>query len=210
MTLRHRGYLVEYGGTHVDVKELPPALQKALREIGYKKRDVEVVGATEVQMGHAGGSGRRGISASVNLVTGQMSQVAMGSWGGPNPFERKPMDDLDAVTRVPPDGAIIKGSEGGHGTWVTIYVHPDSLIKMLPGKADISERETYILAMLVYKSQYKKELLRSNKVTQDELEKLARGGYVKINKAGAISLTPKGKNAKAAHIPYEMMQRRWS
>jgi hypothetical protein len=204
MGLRQRSYLVEWGGTHVNVKELPPALQKALKTLGYRRRDIEVVGATEAQMGYAGGKGRRGVSASVNLRTGQMSQVAGGSWGGPNPFERKPMDDLEAVTRVPPDGAIIKGSEGGHGTWFTIYVHPDSLIKMLPGKADISERETHILAMMNFKSDYKKRLLRKNNVTKEEIDKLASEGYIKVNKAGAISLTAKGKNAKAARLPYGM------
>jgi len=49
--------------------------------------------------------------------------------------------------------------------------------------------------MMRYKSGYKKELLARNKVTREEIEKLARDGYVKINKAGATSLTAKGKSA---------------
>lgn len=204
MGLRQRSYLVEYGGTHVNVKDLPPALQSALKKMGYRRRDVEVVGAAKVDMGYAGMKGRRGLSASVNLRTGQMSQAAGGSWGGPNPFQTKPMDDLEATVNVHPDGAIIKGSEGYKGTWFTIYVHPDSLIKMLPGKADISERETHILAMMNFKSGYKKELFQKNKVTREEIDKLAREGYVKVNKAGATSLTAKGKNAKADRLPYDM------
>jgi len=96
----------------VEVKELPQTLQSALRQIGYRKADIRVVPATEVYTGSAGMSGRRAFTMAVNIATGQTSQVAQGSWGGPNPFERKPADDLETKVKIPQNSAIIKGSGG--------------------------------------------------------------------------------------------------
>ena len=195
MGLRRRSYLAEMKEVHVEVKELPQTLQSALRQVGYRKADIRVVPATEVHTGSAGMSGRRAFTMAVNIATGQTSQVAQGSWGGPNPFERKPADDLDNKVKIPQNSAIIKGSEGSGPTWATIYVNPSTLAPMLPGDTGLGEREKDILGMMRYKSFYKKELLAKNRVTREEIEKLAKGGYVKINKAGATSLTAKGKSA---------------
>lgn len=182
--------------THVEVKELPDTLRSALKKVGFRGRDIRVVAVKEIETGDAGGSGRRGFTVAVNIATGRTSEIAMGSWGGPNPFERKPVDDLDSRVKIPPNSAIIKGSEGGGPTWATIYVNPDSLTKMLPGgDEELSDREKDILGMMNFKSAYKKELLSDNKVTKEELEKLAKSGHVKINKAGASSLTAKGRNS---------------
>ena len=140
-------------------------------------------------------SGRRAFTLAVNLRTGQVSQVAMGSWGGPNQFVQRPVDDLDSKIKIPPDNAVIKGSEGHGPTWAMIYVHPETLTPLLPGDGDLSEREKDILGMMRYKSFYKKELFQRNRVTKEEVKKLADGGYIKVNKAGSTSLTTKGKNA---------------
>ena len=183
---------------HVEVKELPQSLQSALKKVGYNCKDVQVVAESQVYTGSAGSRGCRAFTMAVNIVTGATSQIAMGSWGGPNPFQTKPADDMDNVVNVPPDGAVIKGSEGGNRpTFATIYVNPEALISMLPGETDITDREKAILRMMSYKSFYKKELFANNGVTKDELNKLKDNGFIKINKAGATSLTAKGKSNRS-------------
>ena len=196
MTLRRREYLVEQAPkeTVVELSELPPNLKKALAKLGYRRRDIRVAPATEVDMHVVGGAGSRGIAIVVNVDTGKVSDAVKGSWGGANPFEKKPLD-TETKVRIPSNGAIIKGSEGGHGMFLTIYVHPSQLIDMLPGETNLTTREQDILGMARFKSGYKKEMFHKNRVTKEELVSLANRGYIKINKAGATSLTAKGKNA---------------
>jgi len=196
MSLRQRGYLQEWRkGTVVELNDLPPKLKRALNKIGYKRRDVRVVPATSADIRSTAGKGRYGLAVAINLQTGQTSELQKGSWGGQNPYEKKPLDWVDKPVQVPRNGAIAVGSGGYKGMFITLYVHPDSLTPLLPGDTDVSEREKDILGMMNYKSFYKKELFQRNNVRQDELEALAKRGYIKINKAGATSLTAKGKNA---------------
>jgi hypothetical protein len=200
MGLRRRGYLVESYGKRVVVatNELPPALRKALKQVGYKRRDISVEPATATSVRSVAGKGQRGFAMAVNMATGAISDVEVGSWGGQNPFERKPVDWHDKPVKIPPNGAIITGSLGYKGPFATIYVHPDALAPLLPGNADVTEREADILRMASYKSFYKKELFVRNRVNQDEIKSLVERGYMKMNKAGATSLTPKGKNAMSS------------
>lgn len=196
MTLRRRGYLVEQAPreTVVELKELPQTLRKSLAKLGYRRRDIRVAPATEIDMHVVGGSGSRGIAMVVNVDTGKVSDVVKGSWGGANPFDKKPLD-AETKVRIPSNGAVIKGTEGGHGMFLTIYVHPSQLVSMLPGEVNLTTREQDILGMARFKSGYKKEMFHKHRVTKEELVSLANRGYMKINKAGATSLTAKGKNA---------------
>jgi len=197
MTLRHRGYITESKEIHVGLNELPSALQKALKKVGYRRRDVRVYSATETTIGPPSFEGSRGFAMAVNLKTGQMSDIQYGSWGGPNPFEKKPVDHQRKPVRIAANGAIITGEVGGRGVFASIYVHPDSLAPLLPGGNDVTEREREILAMACYKSFYKKELFERHRVTKDEILNLVKRGYMKMNKAGATSVTPKGKNERS-------------
>jgi len=197
MTLRRRGYLVEgvNDGTYVDVKELPDVLRKALKKVGYRRGDVRVVPTRATSVRSTAGKGSRGYAIAVNMSTGKISEIARGSWGGQNPFEREAVDWDDKPVSIPTNGAIITGEEGHKGTFATIYVNPAILISMLPGETSVSEREADVLRMASYKSFYKKELFERHRVTQVEIDALVKRGYMKRNKAGATSLTPKGKNA---------------
>lgn len=195
--LRNRGYLLEYRGTFVDVKELPAPLLKAVKAVGYKKRNIEVIPLASVNVSSAGGAGQRAFAMAVNLQTGKQSELLKGSWGGPSPYSSSPMDDLRAAPyKIPNNGAVIKGSEGGGSTWAQIYIHPDNMAALLPGDVDLTDREKTILAVLGLVSSYRKQELARGRVTKEELRKLRDEGYIKVNKAGAIQLTTKGKNAK--------------
>jgi hypothetical protein len=66
---------------------------------------------------------------------------------------------------------------------------------MLPAAPTVSERDGRILgACKSYTSAYRKEWFARNKVTDTELDALVSAGYLKKNKAGAISITTSGKN----------------
>lgn len=198
MKLRHRAYLVEASGnsTVVATKELPASLQQALKKVGFRRKDIRVCPATSTSVRSSAGDGSRGFTMAVNMATGQMSDVSVGSWGGQNPFKKEPIDWMDKPVNIPTNGAIINGTTGGHGTFATIYIHPDSLAPLLPGETDITEREKKILSYAGYKSAYKKEKFLRNNVTKGEILSLVARGYMKMNKAGSTSLTPKGKNAR--------------
>ena len=199
MILRQRGYLLEWGqGTVVELNDLPPKVKQALHKIGYKRRDIRVVPAKEADIRSSAGKGRYRLAVSINLLTGQTSDIQKGSWGGQNPYEKKPLDWVDKPVKVPRDGAIVAGSGGYKGMFLTMYVHPDSMVPLLPGDTDVTERESAILRMATYKSFYKKELFQRNNVTQSEIEALVKRGYMKMNKAGATSVTAKGQNAMSS------------
>lgn len=194
---KYRECFVEDYGKEVivDPKDLPSSLQKALKKVGYRRRDVKVVPATSASVRSTAGKGSRGFALAINVATGQTSPIAMGSWGGQNPFEKHVVDWDDKPVSIPRNGAILVGSEGYKGVFVTIYVHPNMLASLLPGETDVTDRESEILRMATYKSFYKKELFDRHMVAKEELLSLVRRGYMKMNKAGATTVTPSGKNA---------------
>lgn len=182
------------GGTAVAVKELPEALQKALKSVGYGRRDIHVSARTDVDLNPYAGDGQKGFAVVVNLATG-VYKASEGSWGGANMFTSRSIDTVQERYPLPPDGAAIVGTTGYHGTSASIYVHPSALAPLLPGNADVTEREARILAMMGFTSAYRKELLADNKVTSDEIDALVAKKMLAKNKAGALSLTTAGKNA---------------
>jgi len=178
----------------VSVKELPKPLQKALKEMGYKRRDISVEPKDKAHMQHLAGEGRRSVTAVVNLATGKY-EVGRGAWGGPSPNDPRGVDLDQGVHAIPPNGAVIIGIEGGrHPMSAWIYVHPHSIAPILPGGADTTERQRSILGLWGYTSSYRKEEMRYMGVTEKEIDELVRMGMLKKSKSGATSITTKGKN----------------
>ena len=94
--------------------------------------------------------------------------------------------------------AVIKGHEGGsRPVCATVYLHPDNVVKLLPAKPTLTERELLVLGTFNYKggSYRKAEQARLN-VTEAELADLVRKGLISRNRAGACQLTTAGKNAR--------------
>ena len=188
--------LIKQSGMYIPVKDLPPALQSALAAVDYAKKDVEVNAADKVSIQVGGGQGSKGFAIVVNLMTGQ-HKVMEGSWGGANMFNPRNQVDLDRNEHtIPEGGAVVKGTMGYGGTWAVIYVHPASLAPLLPTqKSELTEKQRKILA--VFKqliSSARKEYLHRLKATQQDIEELIAGGYLKRNAAGSISITTLGKN----------------
>jgi len=190
------------GGTYVPTRELPDFVRKALKEVKYGRRDIEVKPATTYTVSGLSGQGQQAFTIAVNLRTGRY-QVEYGSWGGPNPFNPGNAVDLDDKSRpVPKDAAVIKGLWGGRPTWAYILVHPDNLVKLIPAgdEPELTEKEQAALNIMSgIKSSYRKdEFWRKdlgpysldNPIMQSLLDK----GLIKTTRAGAMMITLKGKN----------------
>lgn len=184
--------------TYVAVTELPESIQRALKSVGYGRKDIDIEPRETVAMAFGGGDGYRGFVVLVDLATGR-TERHMGSWGGANMFNPKNAVDLDTTDRAIHVGmAVIKGYEGGsRPVSATVYLHPDNVVKLLPAKPTLTERELLVLGTFNYKggSYRKAEQARLN-VTEDELADLVRKGLITRNRAGACQLTTTGRNAR--------------
>src|SRR5258708_7518672 len=125
---------------YVSLKDLPDTIVSALSSVGYHSKDINVEAQETVSMFDSGGAGRRGFVVLVDIATGRCERH-LGSWGGSNMFNPRNAVDLDTQERaIIPGMAVIKGSEGER-TYATLYLHPDNLVKMLPAKPEVSDRE---------------------------------------------------------------------
>lgn len=193
---------VAFGGTRVAVKDLPATVQRALKEVKYGRRDIEVSAATTFSFQSYGGDGYRDFTSIVNMETGQ-SKVTYGSWGGPNPWTRGNIVDTDDRNHtIPLNGAIIQGTEGGgKPVYATIKVHPDNMATLIPAQIDLTREEKLAITILdSLKPAYRAEYFVRNdlglyKADNPLIKGLVDKGLVKVTGTG-IQITTAGKNAR--------------
>ena len=183
---------------HVAVKELPDVLQRTLSNHGYGRKDISVE-VSEVASMHAdGGDGCRGFATLVELATGK-AETKVGSWGGSNMFSPTNRVDLDTASRPLPEGfALVKGWHGGNRpTYAWITVNPANVAKMLPAgdEAELTDEEKNALSVFGLNSAGRK-MVTNYRIDNPVYQSLIAKGMVKANKAGAMSITTKGKNAR--------------
>ena len=196
---------------HIQVKALPESLRRTLSAVAYGARDIEVSPAETFTVQDFGGDGRRAFIFVVDLKTGRY-EAFHGSWGGPNIFDRSNPVDNDATVRPLPEGfAVISGSTG-HGVYASIQVNPKSLAPLLPAAPAVAlspvEAETLRIYREIrggrrdeYLTGYSAGGYRSvtdRRLTFAEVSaallSLSAKGLLKVNKAGATSVTTEGKN----------------
>ena len=189
------------GYTTVLVKELPLPVQKALKSVGYRRRDIEIKSATTFSRQSYANDGMRAYNTFVNLYTGRF-ETEYGSWGGANIFEEKG-PDRDSRERPLPEGVVhIKGTSGGRGNFAWIYANPKTITPLLPATTDLSEDELKALEALRYKASYRADHFRENglgRYNMDNplIQSLLAKKMLQVNSAGAISITTAGKNARS-------------
>ena len=193
---------------HIAVRDLPQELQKALTQVGYHGRDIEVIASDTYSMFGAGSKGRKEFTMAVNLKTGK-TQLEEGSWGGENPFVHNPVDSDSQSRKLPPDFAVIKGSRGGGPTWARILVHPGNLASLLPsGEEDkLPKEELAALAIIdgIKGGNYRRdEFARYSELGEygpnnPHIKSLLGKGLVKISSNGGITITTKGKNVNPGY-----------
>lgn len=191
-------------GQWVAFKELPDGIQKGLKQIGYRRPDVEVIPSTTYTIG--GGSpfeGNRSHTVAVNLATGQ-TKVETGNWGGRNPFEHKQVDWDEETRQLPPNSAVIKGESGGRGAFARVYIHPSNLAALLPSgdEEELPEIELKALNAIVglkggpYRSEaFARHRLGPYHPDNPVIKSLAAKGLIKVQRNG-IMATPKGKTVR--------------
>jgi len=190
---------------HVETKTLPPTLRRALKSLGYHRKDIGIkTGTTWTPFCTGGGDGYRDFVAAVNLETGDYKRYN-GSWGGANMFNPHNAVDLDQEPKPLPVGSVIvNGSEGGgRPVYATLTVHPENVAKLLPISEEVTEQERTALAVIGgIKGGYRqnewcyKRLPGSYGADNPLIRGLADRGFLKINRAGSISITTKGKNVR--------------
>ena len=190
---------------HVALKELPPSLQRALKAVGYRRKDIMVQADTTYSPSESGAafSGSRGFIVVVNMETGQFKQET-GSWGGASPFEPQKAEHDRKNYPIPSNGAVIVGEAGGRGTFASIKVHPSNLAQMLPSGDDqkLPSDEQKALNIIGGLKGGKHRALRFERVrlgpynfqANPTLQSLAKKGLIKANRAGAMAITTKGRN----------------
>lgn len=188
---------------YASVNDLPNVVRSAMEIVGYHRKDIEVKFVDETTFASAYGKGYCAYLVSMNLATGVKSAVSYGSWGGSNPFESKAIDDCDESLPIPINCAVLSGNQGG-GRPVSgiLYVSTANAASLLPSKEETTEREEIILAIMKgLKASYRKEEYNRQglEVTEQTFSELQAKGLVKINRAGSVSLTTKGKNHANKH-----------
>jgi len=185
---------------YAKTSDLPDAIQRALDEVGYGRKDIEVEAAEEISPLGAGGAGRREFFAIVDLSSGR-HEVEWGSWGGANMFSPENRVDLDRnAYRIPANVAVVRGSSGGgHPTNARVYVRPDMLAPLLPAAGvSVTPRERWVLYTFdaLTSAGRKDEWARErHPPSPAELDAFVARGWLKRNKAGATQITTEGRNA---------------
>jgi len=180
---------------HVLVADLPSSLQRALRSVGYARKDIRAEVGPTFTAPAAYGSGHRAQAMVVELATGRMEGV-VGSWGGANPFEQHAID-VGGESTLPSGFAALTSSMTGY--W-TLHLNPANAAKWLgSGTSEVSPREAWILGSFAgltsagRKDEFSRHG-RGQEPSPEEIGTLAARGYLKVNKAGAVQITTAGKN----------------
>lgn len=189
---------------HAEVKQLAPAIRRALEGVRYGRSDAELIAAEGVEPAVAGGDGMRGFVIAVNLETGER-QGFHGSWGGSNMFAPDNAVDnaFGTVVTIPENGVVIKGTTGAGPTYAAIYAHPNAIGKFLPSgeEEELTSEEQQCLYCFgsIKGGEYRRDEIRRRDVSAQTVASLVQRGYLKSAKNGATSITTKGKNARTIH-----------
>jgi hypothetical protein len=195
---------------YIAPSDLPPAVISALKDAGCPVRtSIPVYVSETASMCAPSGDGCKGFATLIDLDTLE-TRTVWGSWGGGNPFARGEHDSVDHDTAerpLPANGLIVKGYIGGSsGGWASITVHPSRAAKLLPEQGSVSERDQILLGVYAgLNSRGRKEYFErhpSDLPTTLELQSLADRGFIKLSKAGAVTVTPVGRNNRGKGYAY--------
>jgi hypothetical protein len=194
--------LLAYGGIHVSVRDLPDAVYRALKKIGYGRRDIEVIYDTKYSVS-AAFEINRALAYTIDLRTGRITDSQIGSWGGSNPWEDRSIDRGEAHP-VPSGSVVIAGESGGRGNFLRLYIRPEDVGELMPSPDDdivLTQDEKMALDVIGgIKSGYRSDSFRRKglgeySVENPIVESLMEKGLVK-SIGGGIRITTQGKNLR--------------
>lgn len=184
---------------HIEVKDLSPAVRRALDAVKYGARDIEVEARDEVALNTGGGSaGSRGFVIVLNLETGKFHRET-GDWGGPG-LGRRLADYTDERLKLDDNMAVIKGTTGYPRTFAHIYANGTVVGRFLPSGDEETltdqEQQAIYCHAAIKGGQYRRDEMSRRGVRPETVDSLVERGYLKRNRAGAVQITTKGKNAR--------------
>jgi hypothetical protein len=183
---------------YFELKHLPTPVQDHIKNtLRLNPKDVEVKVATNVSPDTAYGDGHRAHFALIHNAGEKPTRMTWSSWGGANPFSPRPLDRPPEKFDIPSGHSVVTGSSQRYVR--AVYFHPDDIAKILPSQETPDLSDQHFKALDVYKSikpgPYRREYLSRHNVTTQHIDDLVNSGYLRKNKAGAISITTSGKNA---------------
>lgn len=177
---------------YLNINDLPTLVFEALKARGYTRKDIQLKARDKVTMSLGGWDGKRGYCDVIQLDCQSISQNT-GSWGGANAFNPTNRVDLsDEPISIGPKTVVIQGYEG-YKPMATCYCHSDLLNSYGSMTEEASERECKVLGWFVqYKASYRKPWVDAE--PPELIDGLVSKGWLKRNRAGALSITTQGKN----------------
>ena len=180
------------------VADLPASLVEALAKVDYRKETIDLEAQLTDNLRTVSGQGRRGAVAVVDMGTGKID-LFYGSWGGPSPFAKSPVDFGEERT-MRPNLAHAHVSQGGKGSFGYIVLHPETFARLRPALPDLElgTGEKLALATIMgfrpgYRArEFSDRGLGSYGSSNPWIKGLIREGLVKIVGNG-IRVTPEGK-----------------
>ena len=181
---------------YFEIKELPPQIQRALRQVGYGRTDIDCEARDgEAPTGGLAGDGERAFLVLVDLAAGGRIEVHLGDWDGRNIFARKAADWVETAP-MRPGVAYIRGTGGASMRWGKVYFHPSNMAPLLPAPTELDHRLRRILAVYrCIRGGARQPYLRRWGWTEADRDRLAELGLIKVNRSGAVTITTAGRNA---------------
>jgi hypothetical protein len=179
---------------YVQINQLPTVIVQALKSVEINKNDIKLQVSETVKIMQAGGAGRRGFATIINLQTGEF-KTTLGSWGGANMFNPGNLVDLDDSSHSLEMNVC--ALTGYVGESATLHVFPNNLQAFIStNNVELTPAQEYVLAVYSgFTSAYRKELISRKKLNFLQVAKeLEEKKLLKVNKAGAASITTEGKN----------------
>jgi hypothetical protein len=135
----------------------------------------------------------------LDLATGEAHDPLIGNESGGHPCQ-----PASPTVKLEPGKAIVChkifcGKDHG----LVFYIHPDNLSKLLPAPAELPNDQRAVLEVIcsIKGGQYRRDEfdragLGEYSAEHPGIVALASAGLVKINRAGAVSVTVAGRNAR--------------
>lgn len=186
---------------YLETNKLHPAIRNFLRtEVEYNRKDIAIRASDRTSIAVGGGQGYKGFAILANLETGEC-RILWGSWGGANLMNPENRVDLDPnFYPIPVNGAVISGQiGGGKPTSCSMTVNPANLPALLQaGDSALDDHDRSVLAAIagLKSGPYRQEALARIPGVVDRIDRLVSAGLLKRNKAGSVSITTEGKNAR--------------
>lgn len=188
---------------YVTTDTLPTVIRRALADVDYHKRDIEVRHEDTCHISGAGGDGARAFVILIDLHR-QRYETHWGSWGGANMFNRdNPVDTDDHAYLIPDGSVIVTGVVWSHPTHATIHAsRSSSLLPITAGEVDKATLDCLYAYGCIKGGQYRRDELARRRVSEQTVQACVDQGFIKVNRGGAGQITTAGRNALGDYRGY--------